>query len=139
MELPRVRLAEDSESVSRITRGALVMATYVWCAATVLCLIGGVGLLMAVSEATLAATGSLTAWAIYRRISGLCDGLVIITIATIGPERHILDSGPGKGILPTVLHIALLIVSAPIFGAMGRAPDTSSSQSAFEQYPEEKS
>jgi hypothetical protein len=83
----------------------------------------------AACEATVAATGGLIAWAVYREISGRYDGLVIIFLAVIGPTRHIMD-GPGGGVIGAAIVVPVQILFAAIVAKFVRAPVMTTDQTA---------
>ncbi len=111
------RLTENSEPASRIRLMGLKMGGCVWVVAVICCLLGGVGIVMALCEATLAAVGGVFAWIIYRETSGRYDGLAIVMAFIIVPAMHILD-GPSRGLIGgIVIQMAVMI---PLSWFMGR-------------------
>jgi hypothetical protein len=110
----------------------MALSAYVWLAGVVCCLIGGVAIVPAVGEATLAAGGGLAAWGLYRQVSGRLDGLAIIMLAVMGPSRHILD-GPSIGIVATACMVVVLLLTAPVAGLFVRGSHSTGGQAAAEQ------
>jgi hypothetical protein len=120
---------EESVPASQIRRAAAVLAAVVWCVSSCGCLIGGLGLLVSVCEATLAAAGGLVAWVIYREISGRTDGMGIVMLPVIGPLRHVLNR-PAHGIGPSVIMVAVMAVFALIAGMIIRVNGPMSDEKA---------
>jgi hypothetical protein len=108
-------LNEDSEPARRIKKLAVRITVYDFVMSLVLCLIGGVGWLGSLVEATIAAAGGFVAWALYREISRRYDGLAIFVFVCNGPMRHVMDKAK-TGMNSTMVVVIFLIVSAPLMG-----------------------